>query len=77
MKEIKVPLNDGCDLVAVCTDDEPNTIRIRVMGNGSVQELIEVCPSCDEEIFYVDINIADGEREGYVIFNKNKKPRRA
>lgn len=70
MQEIRIPLSNDCSLMAVCNDSEPNTIRIQVVDGDGVQQLVEVCPSGSEEIFYVDVDLADDEREGFIILNK-------
>lgn len=71
MQTIKIPLNDGYSLEAV--HEDLKTIRVQLTGNNGVQKLVEVRPSANGELFYVDIILHDNVRECYSIL-KEKAP---
>lgn len=71
MQEIKIPLNNGYNLVAVAglNPDKPSEISVQITDSDDVfnQELVTVCSDESSERFNVELWMNQDEFEGFAI----------
>lgn len=71
MQEIKIPLNNGYNLVAVAglNPDKPNEISVQITDSDDVfnQELVTICSDDSCERFNVELWVNQDEFEGFAI----------